>query len=546
MSVDPPSAETGGGGRAYLTAEREELLARVFTAGLAVVAGAWALSSLWLPYGWDQGAFGYLSDTVLRGGMPYRDALDIKGPLTFYIFAGLQLAFGRQMWAIRAFDLVLLACASFAGVRLASKFVSRRAAVNTMLALVITFGSFGNWYTAQPDGWAACGILVVVYLLAAPGPASARNAALSGAILGACCLFKPLYLMYMTLVACAAWPPRGSGKDGIRRALMAGSAGLAGFVAPIAIAVAWFAAHGALGPMLDIYVRYNMERSSEASGLLPFSKVVQVAIGLPTSLPVLAVAVPAATLGAVFVVREDRRQGLLLLLWAFVSLAAIAAQRKFFAHNYSWHPFFQAVGFLAGIGLARAWNGRDIDRVAGRWLFAVTAFATLKLVSHEPLVEIGRWAKVVTGRMTLAQYQRTYDDNLFYGPASSFGFSVPRDVEIAAYLDQHTRPSDEILVWSDPLVNYLSDRRAITPITIAHAFTVWGTEARRKGYRDALVEQMKGPDAAYFGIAERDLFPMDDEQNVPTQVPEVLDVLRDEYVPDDIVGDVHLFKRRGR
>ena len=131
-----------------MSPRREGLLARLFTAGLAAVAGAWALSSLWLPYGWDHGAFGYLSDTVLRGGMPYRDALDFKGPLTFYVFAGLQLVFGRQMWAIRAFDLVLLACACFAGVRVASQFVSRRAAVTARLRKKTTAFTGANWPSA--------------------------------------------------------------------------------------------------------------------------------------------------------------------------------------------------------------------------------------------------------------------------------------------------------------------------------------------------------------------------------------------------------------
>jgi hypothetical protein len=534
------------GSTSWLTPAREELLARVFTAGLAAIAGAWALSSLWLPYGWDHGMFGYVADTIVRGGLPYRDALDFKGPLTYYVVAALDVAFGRQMWALRALDLAFLAGACFAGVRVASQFISRRAAWCTMLAVVVAFASFGNWYTAQPDDWAACGIVVVVSLLVAPGQATARNAALAGAILGACCLLKPLYLIYLALVACAAWPARADGKEGVRRAFATGAAAGAGFALPIALAVVWFAAHGALGTMIDVYLRYNMERASEASGTLPLSKVIQVAIGLPTSLPVLAVALPAATLGGAFAVRERPRAGLILVFWALLSVGAIAMQRKFFLHNYSWHPLFQATGFLAGIGLARAWNGRGIDVVPGRWLFVVTAFAALKLAAREPLVDVARWARLVTGRSTLAQYQAAYDVNVFYGPASNFSFSVPRDVTIARYLDEHTRPTDEILVWSDPLVNTLAGRRAIGPIAVAQAFTVWGSEARRKGYREALVAHMKEPDAAYFAVSERDLTPSADEQSMAALAPEILEALDAEYEPDVRIGDVQVFKRRGR
>ena len=208
---------------------------RVWLAVLAALSGVWALSSLWLPYGWDHGCFGYLSDTILRGGLPYRDALDFKGPLTFYIFAALQAVFGRQMWAIRAFDLALLACAGVAGIRIGSQFVSRRAATCTMLMLTLAFGS-RNWYgAAEPDG--QLGLVVVMALLIAPGPAPTRDAALASAIIGACVLFKPLYVIYMPLVACALWPePARGGAARSAPRCGAGLAATAGFLAPIVIA----------------------------------------------------------------------------------------------------------------------------------------------------------------------------------------------------------------------------------------------------------------------------------------------------------------------
>ena len=72
-------------------------------------------------------------------------------------------------------------------------------------------------------------------------------------------------------------------------------------------------------------------------------------------------------------------------------------------------------------------------------------------------------------------------------------------------------------------------RPAITPVTVADAFTTWGSEERRKRYRDEFLAEMTGPKAAYFGIAARDLAPGEDEQNVPAHFPELLRLLDSEY-----------------
>ena len=112
---------------------------------LLLAVGAWAVSSLALPYGWDQGCFAYVADTILRGGMPYRDAWDFKGPLAYAPFVVLQAMFGAQMWAVRVFDLLVLALAAQSCVVLLTRFTSRTTAWVTALFLVWSWASFGNW-----------------------------------------------------------------------------------------------------------------------------------------------------------------------------------------------------------------------------------------------------------------------------------------------------------------------------------------------------------------------------------------------------------------
>ena len=73
--------------------------------GLAVVL-LMGLPALLYPLCVDQGMFAYIADVWLRGGLPYRDAWDIKPPGIFAIYALAQLVFGRGMVACHLADLL--------------------------------------------------------------------------------------------------------------------------------------------------------------------------------------------------------------------------------------------------------------------------------------------------------------------------------------------------------------------------------------------------------------------------------------------------------
>src|ERR1043165_8774620 len=89
------------------------MFSRPFLSHLAIacattLALTWCVASFWFPFGWDQAMLASVGDVKLRGGMPYRDGWDMKGPLVYYVFAFAQWLFGRQMWSIRALALGLL------------------------------------------------------------------------------------------------------------------------------------------------------------------------------------------------------------------------------------------------------------------------------------------------------------------------------------------------------------------------------------------------------------------------------------------------------
>ena len=57
-------------------------------------------------YGRDQGIYATVAETMLRGGMPYRDAWDFKPPGIFAVYALVRAIFGPAESSIRVFEVI--------------------------------------------------------------------------------------------------------------------------------------------------------------------------------------------------------------------------------------------------------------------------------------------------------------------------------------------------------------------------------------------------------------------------------------------------------
>jgi hypothetical protein len=522
-------------------------LAAALRAALMLLVGAWAISSLTLPYGWDQGCFAYVADVILRGGMPYRDAWDFKGPLTYAPFVALQALFGPGMWPVRVLDLVVLAVGAWSCVTLLTRFTSRTTGVVTALFLVWSWASFGNWYTAQPDGWVACGLLLVVSRLFTAAPPSTRSVMASAGLIGCFASIKPTHAGALVLVLVALWP---ASRAGWRHAMAQGLAALLAFAVPIAAMVGWLSIHGVLSEAWDVHVRFNVERlATDPTLQLSPGALIRATWGLLTANSKEAVAAPFALFGASMLLRKEPRAGVGVLAWFAFAVASVVAQRKFSPENYTWHVFYVPLAVLVGAGFGELWQ-RARSPGAGEGGLAALLLALVILghrMSHVPLSQISRFAQLATGRVTLQQYRQSFDESVPWldgASAASVGFGVARDVRVASWLSEHTSPGQRVFVWSDPLVNHLAERPAIGPITIAHAFSVWGLEDRRRRYQQTFIQQLASPEAVYFGVPRRDLAMGSDPWNLPTHFPELLEALRRDWVAEAEVDEVVLYRHR--
>lgn len=111
--------------------------------------------------GTDSSVFRYIGWLMTRGYVPYKDAFDHKGPLTYFInYIGMLLSFDYGIWIIEFVFMTLTVLISY---RLARLFANARNSLIAMLAAFTLFATYFEWgnYTEE---WALPFILIAVYV----------------------------------------------------------------------------------------------------------------------------------------------------------------------------------------------------------------------------------------------------------------------------------------------------------------------------------------------------------------------------------------------
>ncbi len=443
------------------------LAALAFAAAAGIVA-AWAITYLTWPFGWDHGAFAWVGDVIVRGGMPYRDAFDVKGPLSFYPSAFVQLVAGRNWWGIRAFDLVLLSLCAFTIARIAARFAGRTVAVGAALLWVLAYANTGFMNTAQPDGWVAWGMLFALApVLRSDRPANPALLAIGGAAAALAALLKPHYAAFLLLPLLVAWLG-----DPARRARHS-LAVVTGFVVPIAAWLAVAAVTGTLGAFAEAVIRFNSEKNS--AGLLAALSE-SLSYGFLED-PVTLLALPLAAAGIPAIARLDRRSAAVLGAWLILALPLILLQRPYYP--YRLHILTPVLAILAAAAVSQlASADESARRRDGR---AVLAGALLMLgvvaFGRHPLGEIARALGLVTGQRDASAHYARYDSWMVTAADERLGARSIRD---------STPPGARVLAWNHPAVAFLADRPAAGRFSIETPVSARRDAPLRSRYLDSL------------------------------------------------------------
>ncbi len=412
-------------------------------AGAALIVAGWAVTYLTWPFGWDHGAFAWVGDVITRGGMPYRDAFDVKGPLSFYPSAAVQLVAGRNWWGIRAFDLLLVLPCALLIARTGARFAGRAVGIGAALLWVLAYANTGFMNTAQPDGWVAWILLFsLAPLLLRAAPPSAALLAVAGGAAALAALLKPHYAAFLALpLLLAALDARAAERP--RLALAA----LGGFLAPV---IAWLAIAGATGtldPFYEAVIRFNSEKNT--AGLLAALSE-SLSYGFLED-PVILLGLPLAAAGIASLARIDRRAALILGAWLVLALPLILLQRPYYP--YRLHIVSPVIAMLAAAAVSRLpANDSAADQLGMREVLtgALLALGVVTLGRH-PLGEAARSVRLLSGSVPRAEH---------YGRYASWMATADAERAAAAFVRDSTPADSRTFAWNHPAVAFLARRPA--------------------------------------------------------------------------------------
>lgn len=504
----------------------------------------WAMAYITWPFSSDQGVLSWVGRTIAEGGMPYRDAWEIRGPAPFLLYAVLAKAFGTAQWPLRALDLTFVAAGAWCVATIAASFGSRLAGRVAVLLYVLWFASLGHHDTAQSDGWNAAMMAgVALSMLANNGSPRARHAAIAGVLIGLSFVSKPPYAAFVLLPVII-----GVGqvaRRGLRWLVGFWTAGALAVLLSAGAVLLWLYRGGAINAFIDIHIRWLLARYTDVeSGWL--NRVQMTGVFLTAS--VVATAIGPAILGVVAVWRRSREYAVALLAWVACALLTVMAQGNFYP--YHWHPLYPALATLAGIGIALIFNAPrqpndSTPSVVGKAVVAAAVGAAALL----PFVHVYRAGFLVMGIVSRERY-----DAIEFGPYGKTGVFT----HLATYLRTHTSPNETVLVWgSIPNVYYISGRDTPTRFGYTAPLVNAQDDEFRRRYRAEFLAGLAARPPAFIAtlspkvceyardVDQRRIIGRAEERmRCIGELPGLPAFVADRYVADTTMGPISIYRRQ--
>ena len=494
-------------------------------------------------FGRDQGIYACVADVIRAGGLPYRDAWDMKPPGIFYLYWASFAAFGRSMLAPRLLDFLWTLAAAGALAGLGKRLQSTWAGVAGGLCFLLLYALGSSyWNTAQCEGFTSLPLAAAgLALLAAERRRSLWLALVCGALVGLAITIKFTVAGFLLLPCLALLTSEGE-KARPRVARAAGYA--VGCLVVLALVAARFWQAGALGDMAHILFVWD-PRYGELK--VPFPGADRVGQQVLTFLLggnylILKVLGLLALAGAADQVlrKGSGQQRWLAPVWAVVMLASVWVQGKYI--TYHWLPVLLPMGLLAAQGL------RAVRHLLGRVAPARVAWglSAMGLLALAGAAASGYWAhfqmpiRYATGRASRAAFVAGFDDR-------RGDFSLPADLEVARFLGPRTEPGEPLFIWGfEPVVYFLADRPCASRFIYQVPLV---TEWSPSEWREELMRDLEESEPRYFLVVHNDLLPWvtgqyDDSAAQLASFPELEGWLRENYERRGRLEDFDIWERR--
>jgi 4-amino-4-deoxy-L-arabinose transferase-like glycosyltransferase len=508
----------------------------------------------------DQGAYAYIADLMMQGGVPYHDAWDLKPPGVYWVYQAAFTLFGRSELAVRLFETLYTLLSAAAVHALAGAALQDRT-VAALSAWIYAFAYFLllHFYSvANPEAFLVP--LVTACFLAMVRYARSRSTAwlLAGSIAGGMALwFKPT--AGLTFAAAVLWAAAKTcrGENSIARLARTLGTAILGGLLGLAPAVLLLYRNG-LTELLHLWTHYGTSAYLSASGLAlgqgPLA-MLDVIVGYVREwqLPVWL-----TLTGLAIVVVRGRRQhtnhpaaiqhGTAIVAFWLSAVSAVLLQGKLF--EYHWVPTLAPASILSALSLmalARSVRGATgtPDRKPGNgpstpavFFAAIVISGLLLLTAHDHVARYRRLAAYLTGNMSEGQYYAQFD--------IGSDFSRLEAQRAARYLREHTNPSDTVFIWgAEPLVNFLAQRRSPTRFIFSYMLVGGSQGADLGARRQEFLDELRRGEPAYFVLVERDITPLSPMGSLAQldQIPALGTLLDTEYTFEIQIEDYLIYRR---
>lgn len=439
----------------------------------------YAITSLFLPFGWDHGIIASVSSSYVDGGLPYVNSWDMKGPVAYLPFSFAELLFGRTMWGARLMDLAFWAVAGFVMYKGVREVTNTAIGLWAALTTYMWLASSGWFFTAAPESWVTASCIVALIPLLRPATSSAlRTCLLSGFLIACAGLVKPFYFLFglVPLLNLAL-----SSELALRQRMGLAAALALGAFIPVATIGGYFALRGGLQQLIEVHLLYPMSTYVDAEQ--GWRAVVAGVAAFLFKTPIIGT-LPLA-LVAIWNWKARPRTVAALLTWLLLAFVCVAIQKKYFV--YHWFPAYPPLFMLGALGLFDALNCRKIGKHGPLVVFALAAVILAASIARpvRDIVKLGYYAG----------YKKSWD--AYYGTYGFRLYNSRDEIDAARYIKAHTGPGDGVYIWgSDATVSYLADRPDPVRFTFAMPLSMPGQY--REAYRQQAMRQLTANPPTYF------------------------------------------------
>ena len=388
----------------------------------------------------DEGVLATLANTLLKGGLVYRDGWCHRGPLLGYVYAGIFCLFGRNnMVAVHLTTTLVMAAEAFLLYRFTRFFFEKQVAIAAtfLFAFFSTFGySPSDTLAANVEIWMNLFILSSLNVFIKALKTDLRcHYFLTGLIMGLAALTKQVaYFLYPFLVL-ALWFVCVWGREEKRKPVRTATMGslmiALGMLTPLVGVIGYYGFKGAMRDFISLYFLYNFYYlGSFYESSIHFNLAGRV----------------ARALWNIVIVNFSPKRPLLLYGSSLVGFFAYLWRVRHLGLRISSHPFPQLLFFftwlffsiLPLLVLGRAFGHYFIQVLP--IVSVITAVFIIQLFQESVRTPLGRSALVVPILFLLIY------------PAYHFMKEGPfrKDpilCEAANYIQNHSKPEDSIFLW---------------------------------------------------------------------------------------------------